>query len=262
MDPQDAAAELKKKGNAEFQKGNYVKAINLYTSALASRQDVTFYSNRAMCYLKLSKFRECINDCNAAINIDPKFAKAYGRRGQAQLALGEIDSAVISYRQAYDIEGNENTLKKNAEEAEMLQSFAKEMQECEKEEKWSDALRKCEMILEKCTQAVKWELKRIELWNKNGDYEKSVNKMKELGHEYSNNSLFNFLKGQTFYYSGKTDVGKKIWREVLQSDPDMTLAQAALKNIKKCEDGKEKGNAEFKSGKLDDALKTYNETMA
>ena len=214
MEKQDAAADLKKQGNTEFQKGNYAKAIQLYTSALNARQDVTFYSNRAMCYLKLMKYQQCINDCNSAIQLDPKFAKAYGRRGQAQLVLGDIDGAIMSYRQAYDIEGNENTLKKNAEEAEMLQSFSKEMIECENEEKWSDALRKCEMILEKCTQAPKWELKRIELWNKNGEFEKSVNKMKELGHEYSNNSMFNFQKGQAFYYSGKTDNGKKIWREI------------------------------------------------
>lgn len=48
----------------------------------------------------------------------------------------------------------------------------------------------------------------------------------------------------------------------MQSDPDMTVAQDALRNIKKAEDGKEKANQEFKAGKMEDALKSYNDTIA
>jgi len=42
----------------------------------------------------------------------------------------------------------------------MVQKFKNELIECEKNERLSDALRKCEMILEKCTKSKEWEIKR------------------------------------------------------------------------------------------------------
>lgn len=42
--------------------------------------DPIYFSNRALCYLKLNKFPECIEDCTIAIQLDEKCVKAYYRR--------------------------------------------------------------------------------------------------------------------------------------------------------------------------------------
>jgi len=70
-----------------------------------------------------------------------------------------------------------------------------------------------------------------------------------------------YYKGQSYFYAGKTEAGKKIWRELIQSDPDMSLAVNALKNIKTAEALKEAANKEFKGGKKDLALKHYYEII-
>merc|ERR1712018_569078 len=77
------------------------------------------------------EYKECIQDCNEAIYLDSKFFKAYARKAQALLILGEIDQAVNTYHMAYDVSGNENTFKKSTEEAEMIQKFKNELIECE-----------------------------------------------------------------------------------------------------------------------------------
>ena len=56
------------------------------------------------------------------------------------------------------------------------------------------------------------------------------------------NSKFQFLDGQAYYYSGKTDLGKNLWRTFLQQDPDMKLCQDAIRNTKKQDDMKEESN--------------------
>ena len=42
------------------------------------------YSNRAMCYTKLMSFDLSLKDCDKAIELDPKFIKAYLRKANAQ----------------------------------------------------------------------------------------------------------------------------------------------------------------------------------
>jgi tetratricopeptide (TPR) repeat protein len=50
--------------------------------------------NRAACNLRLARPQDCIDDCSAAIEMDPSFIKAYYRRAQALLAIGEPSRAV------------------------------------------------------------------------------------------------------------------------------------------------------------------------
>jgi import receptor subunit TOM70 len=53
-----------------------------------------FYANRAACYANLSKFKETIDDCNASLKVDKRYAKALHRRGQAYEKLGELREAL------------------------------------------------------------------------------------------------------------------------------------------------------------------------
>ena len=46
--------------------------------------DAKIYSNRAACYTKLMSFDLSLKDCDKAIELDPKFIKAYLRKANAQ----------------------------------------------------------------------------------------------------------------------------------------------------------------------------------
>nr|CAG8605797.1 7339_t:CDS:10 [Entrophospora candida] len=69
-----ASQLLKVRGNTAFGKGNYEKAIKLYTQALAFNQDPIFYGNRAACYFSKKEFQKTIEDCNSSLEMDPYYA--------------------------------------------------------------------------------------------------------------------------------------------------------------------------------------------
>ncbi|CAJ0889649.1 14041_t:CDS:10 [Entrophospora sp. SA101] len=69
-----ASQLLKVRGNTAFGKGNYEKAIKLYTQALAFHQDPIFYGNRAACYFSKKEFQKTIEDCNSSLEMDPYYA--------------------------------------------------------------------------------------------------------------------------------------------------------------------------------------------
>ncbi|XP_037887534.1 RNA polymerase II-associated protein 3 [Glossina fuscipes] len=83
------ANEIKDKGNKHVKLGEYQLAIEAYTKAInLYPMDAIFFTNRALCYLKLERYDECIEDCDHAIGLDNLAVKAYYRRMSAHESLG------------------------------------------------------------------------------------------------------------------------------------------------------------------------------
>ena len=62
--------------NAEYKKGNYSAAVELYTKARElDPAEVTYPANRANVFLKMEKWQEAEKDCDDALKMKPKFAK-------------------------------------------------------------------------------------------------------------------------------------------------------------------------------------------
>ena len=102
------AQSEKAAGNDAFMKGtafyhqalfHYSRAIQLYPT------DPIFYSNRALVYLKLERFHECISDCTTALSFS-KSIKVFHRRAVAWMSLGEFQRAICDYKRALAIEHN------------------------------------------------------------------------------------------------------------------------------------------------------------
>ncbi|XP_015108804.1 protein unc-45 homolog B [Diachasma alloeum] len=94
--------ELKEKGNAEFQKGNYDEALEYYTSALNLTAEDTpersvLHKNRAAVHLKQKSYEKVIKECDDALKITPNDPKALFRRCQALESLERYEEA---YRDA------------------------------------------------------------------------------------------------------------------------------------------------------------------
>lgn len=101
---------MKDEGNETFKDKEYKKAYDLYTAALnvckqievkySSKVDPTFlstlFSNRAACLLKMDNFKDCINDCNLAIQHNSENIKAYYRLASAYKKLKDWQSAMTA----------------------------------------------------------------------------------------------------------------------------------------------------------------------
>jgi import receptor subunit TOM70 len=83
----DKARRLKAEGNQLFGEHNYVAAASKYTEALEAapegdKENAVYLNNRATCFFKLGDYERVIQDCSAALRIDPDYAKCLLRRAQ------------------------------------------------------------------------------------------------------------------------------------------------------------------------------------
>lgn len=67
-------------------------------------KNVEAYSIRASEYQKQGKFIEAISDCNQALSINPDFSEAFNNRGNVYWNLREFDKAISDYDQALRID--------------------------------------------------------------------------------------------------------------------------------------------------------------
>ena len=91
---------LKNEGNDKVRQGDYAGAITIFENALtnlsscpAPDQAVQETSqsirlNLALCFLKLSRFEDCIVTCNSVLELDSRSIKAFYRRGVARRESG------------------------------------------------------------------------------------------------------------------------------------------------------------------------------
>ncbi|KAH7440874.1 hypothetical protein KP509_03G014800 [Ceratopteris richardii] len=113
-DPDESAASLRIKGNALFSRGEFEKAVHLYTRATEKarscnlrKEEIVCLSNRAEVWLRLNRFQEALNDAEAALRMlrevadsesegwaDLALAKALFRKGRALMGLHKYEDAM------------------------------------------------------------------------------------------------------------------------------------------------------------------------
>jgi tetratricopeptide (TPR) repeat protein len=85
---------------------DYKSAILDFTKAIElskNTPDQVHYFNRAGAKYELEDYIGSIQDCNIAIEIDPKFIGSYVERGRAKLMLGQNESACSDFRKAVSL---------------------------------------------------------------------------------------------------------------------------------------------------------------
>lgn len=95
--------ELRLKGNAAFQTGNYSLAEEYYKSALdIDPSSHILYTNLAASLLEQKKNLEALEAADKAILIDPTWVKAYFRKVVALENLGRIHDAFLTWCNALE----------------------------------------------------------------------------------------------------------------------------------------------------------------
>jgi tetratricopeptide (TPR) repeat protein len=98
MADKEAAAAAKAKGNAALSAKNFEEAVAAYTEAIGhDGTDKVFYSNRSAAYASMGKWEEALADGQKCVELEPSFAKGYGRAGAALHGQGKYQEAVDIY---------------------------------------------------------------------------------------------------------------------------------------------------------------------
>lgn len=105
------ANELKEKGNEEFRKGNYEKALELYTEGLSHLKDhLALWTNKAQTNIKLCRFEDALVDCDWAIRVFQNSMKAHVLMGKAYMGLNKYEEARKAYKKALECEPSKQNL--------------------------------------------------------------------------------------------------------------------------------------------------------
>ncbi|CAG2181396.1 unnamed protein product, partial [Oppiella nova] len=89
-----SAFQLKDEGNKYYLNHKYEEAINSYTRAIVRNPSVpTFFTNRALCYLKLQQWEQSYQDCRRALEMEPNLIKGHFFLGQSLLEMDHFDDA-------------------------------------------------------------------------------------------------------------------------------------------------------------------------
>ncbi|KAF0700135.1 Aste57867_9323 [Aphanomyces stellatus] len=95
-----------------FKDGRYLDAYDLYSKALRlcpsedeyAYNKAVYFSNRAACLLHLGRPDESIEDCTMAIELSPKYVKAYMRRSQAYEKIDKLEEALKDVKSVLEID--------------------------------------------------------------------------------------------------------------------------------------------------------------
>lgn len=111
MDPVKAE-EHRVKGNELFKGGNFPGALKEYDEGIKrDPSSIAIYSNRCATYIKLMVLDQALKDSEKCIELDPKFAKAYLRKGNCHHLMKEYHKAMKVYDEGLKIEPDNAELK-------------------------------------------------------------------------------------------------------------------------------------------------------
>jgi len=134
LDP-EKAEEHREEGNKYFKNGKYPDAVKCYTQSIKHNpEDPRVFSNRAACYTKLAEFGLALKDIEVCLRLDPKFVKAYLRKGAISLTLKETAKAKEAYQRALEVDPN------NTEAREGLMKCTRENMSLSPEERRKQAM--------------------------------------------------------------------------------------------------------------------------
>ncbi|XP_065197452.1 tetratricopeptide repeat protein 28-like isoform X1 [Sycon ciliatum] len=93
-----AAAAAKEEAEMYEQPANFEQAVERYTEAISlDRGNAQLFCSRSAAFVKVEKFQEALADAERAIELQPNWAKAFLRQGQALQSLQHYERAMVAF---------------------------------------------------------------------------------------------------------------------------------------------------------------------
>uniref|UniRef100_A0A5B7BWZ1 Putative tetratricopeptide repeat-containing family protein n=1 Tax=Davidia involucrata TaxID=16924 RepID=A0A5B7BWZ1_DAVIN len=106
------ASDAKLEGNKLFGDGQYEEALSKYELALQVAPDTPSFveirsichANRGTCFVKLGQYKDAIEQCSKALELNPKYVKALLRRGEAHEKLENFEEAIADMKKILELD--------------------------------------------------------------------------------------------------------------------------------------------------------------
>jgi tetratricopeptide (TPR) repeat protein len=271
----DRAEKLKKQANAKLNKGDVAGARVLYGEGLACMPPgceetpegrelaANLYANRAVTFFREKKFRETVNDCNKAVEYDPKHEKSYIRKWRALMALGTFEDAYRCLESAVkelpDSERLNEELANASEEKDLLRTVNQLIASREYQEA-HDTLK---TIVKTSDNIALW-LAAARVDSCLGHTESALDRVEKVLVFNSKHAEALRVQGYATFLSGEMDHGINILKESLEGDIDETVNRKASDILQGCQqklNAFHKGQARVKRGRYKEAVDLFTIVM-
>ncbi|CAM9636795.1 unnamed protein product [Discosporangium mesarthrocarpum] len=103
----ELALEAKGRGNDHFRAGSWAEAIKDYEEAVKrDPSNAAYRNNLAAALTKIGDFNSAKTACEKALEIDPKYVKAWAKKGDIEFFMKEYHKALDSYNKGLAVEGD------------------------------------------------------------------------------------------------------------------------------------------------------------
>ncbi|GJQ10733.1 hypothetical protein GpartN1_g2524.t1 [Galdieria partita] len=111
-------AALKEAGNQHMARGAFGKAVRIYNKAIElDPNNALLYSNRSAAHFNLRNFEAALEDAIKAVQLAPKWWKAYKRKGMSLLHLQYYEEAIATLEQGLALEPENEDIKRHLQYA-------------------------------------------------------------------------------------------------------------------------------------------------
>jgi DnaJ family protein C protein 7 len=208
------------------------------------------------------RFIEALEDCKVADELEPDNMKILMRMARLYTSLGRPDEALVAYKSI-------NASAKDMQPALTMQRHLKQAEETLKSGGSGSmviyALNEAERNLGLgAAKPRKWTLMRgeahLRIGNPNAIGEAQSIAMNLLRNNNQDPDAL-VLRGRALYAQGENEKAVTHFRQAINCDPDFKQAIDYMKMVRNLERLKNDGNAAFKAGKFQEAVKTYTQAL-
>ncbi|KAF7879542.1 hypothetical protein EAF04_000737 [Stromatinia cepivora] len=258
------AETFKDAGNRYYKAKQYKKAIEEYTKAVdAMPSSSTYINNRAAAYMAAGQYYQALEDSKRADQLDPNNHKVLLRLARIYISMGLPQEAMDTFGRiqpppsAKDMAPAKAMLQHLASAADALKNGTGSMA--------IHSIEQAEKLLGiGVPRPRKWQLMRGEAYLKMGNVNAlgdAQNVAMSLLRGNSQDPEALVLRGRALYSQGENDKAIQHFRQALTCDPDYRDAVKYLRLVRKVDQLKSEGNAEFKAGRYPNAIAKYSEAL-
>ncbi|CAL8079473.1 unnamed protein product [Calicophoron daubneyi] len=120
VESSEKADAFKEEANKFFKDGEYEKAIENYTKAIAVKESAVYFSNRSLAYLRTECFGYALEDASRAIALDSSYVKGYYRRASAYMALEKFKEALSDFETVSRLAVHDKTARAKLKECQKI----------------------------------------------------------------------------------------------------------------------------------------------
>eukprot|EP00522_Entomoneis_paludosa_P015465 CAMPEP_0172443494 /NCGR_PEP_ID=MMETSP1065-20121228/3741_1 /TAXON_ID=265537 /ORGANISM="Amphiprora paludosa, Strain CCMP125" /LENGTH=582 /DNA_ID=CAMNT_0013193751 /DNA_START=60 /DNA_END=1808 /DNA_ORIENTATION=- len=138
----EKAEEAKQRGNEHFRNKEWGPAVEAYEEAVKrAPKNAPIRNNLAAALCKIMDFSGAQRSIEVALELDPKYVKAWARKGDIEMYMKEYHKAMESYKKGLELDPDNKSCKEGLQKVQMQINYGRSnMTEAEKKEQAAHAM--------------------------------------------------------------------------------------------------------------------------